>query len=1072
MPYAQNLSTINQLSNRVILIVFLLIIFLTLFLLWYLWRKEEQRVRESNEAKEKLRETNEKLNMALRSGEIGTWSWDIVNDQMTLDSSTKALLGASMQSQIKTLKDFVSCLYPEDRDVTLRNIEQALEQGTVYQAEYRVIHSDNSMHFLQARGQIYRAADGTPQTAIGVCWDATEINLQKKFLEAQSLINKVMNASNNFKEILPLMLQAICQCLDWDMACIWLLDESSTHLQFQAIWYKPTIDVKNFEAASRRIPLTKGEVFLGYIWGYHQTVWIKDVTIFPGFKRFKEAQEIGLKGAIGFPILQDNQLIGVIECFRRIPLPQEEDLRFVNLLAILGRDIGQFIQSIKAEEARSQLLAIIEFTKDAVISTNPEGMIKTWNKGSEELFGYAAEEVIDKSSKILFPSDKEDELKLILNRIKKGESIDNYETTRKRKDGSIVPVLITASPIKDKSNQIVGACDLIQDLSSIKNTIETLRKSEEQFRVFVETTGEWVWAIDEHRKLTYSNPSIQFILGYTTEEILGTDLMLLIYEEDREQFEKDFNHFTFKKKGWIGQTKRWLHKNGGYRWLESNAEPILNDKNQLIGYRGADRDVTDRKNMEQMKNEFVSMVSHEMRTPLTAIQGSLGLIIGKNSQDLNERTNRLLNIAHNNCLRLAYIINDILDVQRIEVGKLELHLQPISLKDFIKEVILINQPFAERFNVTVNADQFELEKDVKVYADYNRLMQVMSNLLSNAIKHSPESGRVNIQVTLQGISVCISVIDHGEGVPENFQDKVFQKFAQADPSKRKLSGTGLGLYISKHIVEKLGGKINFKSQKESETVFYFNLPLWNETIPLLQANIQNKERPILLYSTDAAFCSNLTEQLDNYSFRHKASEQFEELFGVLKNNHPLAFIIDLDSLPEESLTTYLQQLIPYAYKILFVFATNQMKSMKSVFDGQGLPYIPYWLDKENTSLESFVQQLQELTFSSKPKILFLENNKEVREIISSILKEDFALAYISSYEEARQKLFSHHFQAVLAENFLCGPFFFDFYPKKLISLILLAPGETERKGIKNTVFLNKATLTNEKLLLLLKSLIA
>jgi PAS domain S-box-containing protein len=237
------------------------------------------------------------------------------------------------------------------------------------------------------------------------------------------------------------------------------------------------------------------------------------------------------------------------------------------------------------------------------------------------------------------------------------------------------------------------------------------------------------------------------------------------------------------------------------------------------------RDITERKNMERMKNEFVSTVSHELRTPLTSIRGALGLILGGIVGEVSPKALTMVEIASKNSERLIRLINDILDIDKIESGKMIFDLQPVELTPLLEHVIDINRAYGQQFDIT-----FALESTITgawVYADSDRLIQALTNLLSNAAKFSSLGTQVLVSLARHGEMLRIAIQDRGPGIPETFRERLFQKFAQADASDaRQKGGTGLGLSITKAIVEKLGGQIDVMIAPECGSIFFIDLPEW------------------------------------------------------------------------------------------------------------------------------------------------------------------------------------------------------------------------------------------------------
>lgn len=226
---------------------------------------------------------------------------------------------------------------------------------------------------------------------------------------------------------------------------------------------------------------------------------------------------------------------------------------------------------------------------------------------------------------------------------------------------------------------------------------------------------------------------------------------------------------------------------------------------------------------EQHKNEFLSTVSHELRTPLTAIMGSLGLVTNLKKDEF-EKSQALLKIAYNHTKRLATLVNDILDMQKVEAGKMEFSMQEWSLQQLLQESVDDIASYAESKNARVIIR--DSAQTIRLLCDYDRIMQVMFNLLSNAIKYGKDSDTILVSSTLLENNILrVTVTDHGEGIPEEFQDRIFDKFTQADASStRSTSGTGLGLSIVKRIIEAHHGSIGFDSRPGKGTSFYFDLP--------------------------------------------------------------------------------------------------------------------------------------------------------------------------------------------------------------------------------------------------------
>ncbi|MCF6324379.1 MAG: ATP-binding protein [Gammaproteobacteria bacterium] len=257
-------------------------------------------------------------------------------------------------------------------------------------------------------------------------------------------------------------------------------------------------------------------------------------------------------------------------------------------------------------------------------------------------------------------------------------------------------------------------------------------------------------------------------------------------------------------------------------WVRAIGEPIIED-NKLTRIIGSIQNITELKRLEQMKNDFVSTVSHELRTPITSIHGSIKLLLNNVVCEIPDAAKSMLDIAEKNSQRLLTLINDLLDMEKISSGKMTFEIKQHSLDLLINEAIKLNQTYADRFGVIIT-----LQKpipDCEISVDSTRFLQVMSNLLSNAAKFSPMEGEIIVHTNIiSNNQVRISVQDFGNGIPDNFKDKIFSKFSQAEGTHtNQTGGTGLGLSISRAIVERMSGTMNFESAKNEGSTFYFEL---------------------------------------------------------------------------------------------------------------------------------------------------------------------------------------------------------------------------------------------------------
>ena len=349
---------------------------------------------------------------------------------------------------------------------------------------------------------------------------------------------------------------------------------------------------------------------------------------------------------------------------------------------------------------------------------------------------------------------------------------------------------------------------------------KALNQGEHRYKTLLETATDAFFLYDLNGKFLDVNNQACQSLGYTRDELLTMSVSDIEVANDRKH-----PNLTWKdlKDGETIQLEG-IHtrKDGSTFPVEVNLGIIHVGDESLLSVLA--RDISERKRIDNMKNEFISTVSHELRTPLTSIKGSLGLLTGGALGEISEQGKEILTIASNNTERLLLLINDILDIQKIESGELEMEFNNIELTPFLKQAIQDNTSYADQYGVSLFLEP--IEQNINIYGNKDRLMQVMANLLSNAAKFSHANGTVEISVTaIHEETVRISVIDHGQGIPKEFYSKIFDRFTQHDSSDtRNKGGTGLGLNITKEIIQKHGGKISFTSDINAGTTFYFDLP--------------------------------------------------------------------------------------------------------------------------------------------------------------------------------------------------------------------------------------------------------
>jgi PAS domain S-box-containing protein len=403
--------------------------------------------------------------------------------------------------------------------------------------------------------------------------------------------------------------------------------------------------------------------------------------------------------------------------------------------------------------------------------------------------------------------------------------------------------------------------------------------------------------VDTVGKIFLVNAETEKLFGYRRDELVGQSIDMLVPTHHRAAHTLQRKAFTessaLAPSTRVMGTGRELHglrKDGSEFPVEVGLNPIQAQDGPVI--LSTVIDISERKRIERLKDEFVSTVSHELRTPLTSIAASLGLLTGAATK-LPDNAARLVTIAYNNSQRLVRLINDILDIEKIESGKITFHLRPLDVLALVEQAIDANRGFAERYGVGVRLDDRSVAGDVR--ADSDRLMQVVTNLLSNAIKFSSPGDEVLVAIEARETVMRILVRDHGCGIPEDFRPRVFEKFARADATDaRQKGGTGLGLSIVKQIVIRLGGKVDFEDASGGGTVFYVDLPRCELLVrPEAQAGPASGDAPVLICDDYRPAAHLLAEQLGKAGFRSEVATTGADVIERAAMTQYAAILVDL-----------------------------------------------------------------------------------------------------------------------------------------------------------------------------------
>lgn len=476
-----------------------------------------------------------------------------------------------------------------------------------------------------------------------------------------------------------------------------------------------------------------------------------------------------------------------------------------------------------------------------------------------------------------------------------------------------------------------------------------LMEQKERLRSVIDTALDAIIVINERGIIESSNAATFKIFGYTSEELVGNNVNMLMpepYHTQHDGYLKRFIDTGVAHVIGIGREVAGLRKDGSTFPMELSVGEMRSGNERK--FTGMVRDITERQKVDRLKNDFVSTVSHELRTPLTSIRGSLGLVLGGVTGEIPAQSKSLLDIAYKNTERLVRLINDILDISKIESGKMSFEMKPQLLMPILEQAIESNRSYGEQYGVTFRL--LSILPQVKINIDHDRLTQVMANLLSNAAKFSPQNGQVEISVTQSQDQIRVSVKDHGAGIPDIFRSKIFQKFSQADGSDTKQKGgTGLGLTITKAMIEKMGGTMGFDSQVGVGSSFYFELPEWIEDISNEPSNPPTEEKDsklprILICEDDRDIARLLSMMLKAGSFSADIAYDAAQAKIMLQQRSYAAMTIDL-GLPGQNGMSLIRELREHAETLNLPIVVVSAMAAEGSVEANGQFAVTDWIGK-------------------------------------------------------------------------------------------------------------------------------
>jgi PAS domain S-box-containing protein len=690
--------------------------------------------------------------------------------------------------------------------------------------------------------------------------DVTDAFLKAEQTKLQHEVTKVLVAATTIVDALSQIMTVLCESMGFEVGLVWKVNEPNNRMSriVQMVADSP----RNHDyllARSVNVHLSIASGFPSSVWfaGHGQTLDHR-----PGTVCFNEPDSRILKTyttIVAFPISVSRKGWGIVGLFsqNKVLVTAEH----LEMLSSIGFQIGQFVDRTEAYEAflKSQ-------ERYYVAITGSNDGIWDWDLMTNETFfsprykaqlGFEEKELanhFDTFRDLCHPEDYPRVIAAVNQHLEHRAPYD-VEFRMRTRAGDYKWISARGQAIWNNQGRPIRMAGSHRDISELKAAEQERRayeqrlsESEAMFRQLTENIGEVFWIANATTgRFIYASPAFEEVWERKCSEIYEDRNVFFqaMVDEDRERVEKAMVASSFDKNHSLELEFRIKTDRDEIRWIWSRVFPVLNETGALDRLCGIAHDITEKKEVERRVSEFYSTVSHELRTPLTSIRAALGLIEGGLTGEIPEETLEYTRIARENSDRLIRLINDILDIRKLEANKLELKIAKLRPEDIVNQTVTSLKAFADEraVGLFVHANNKHL-----VLADPDRLTQILTNLVSNAIKYTAKGKAVNVQVSDGDSSVIIKVVDQGPGISSDNMPDLFGPFQQLSCIENEVNtGSGLGLAISKALVEKQGGRIGVESTPGEGAAFWVELP----AIATTARSVKESGEPLILLVEDS-----------------------------------------------------------------------------------------------------------------------------------------------------------------------------------------------------------------------------
>lgn len=740
-----------------------------------------------------LRQSEERWQLAIRGSNDGIWDWNLKTDEVFFSTRWKEMLGYKDGEIGNKSCEWKKRIHPDDLERVMQCYQDHVTRKTpFYATEHRLLCKDGTYKWILTRGQALWDEVGNPSRLTGF---HTDISDRKLAEEALRQSEERFRSAFDYAAIGMALLATDGKFLKVNQSVCEILGYSHPELRskfFQELTYPEDLDLNlQYVAQILAGEIRSFQIEKRYFHKLGHTVWTH----------------------LSVSLVRDDQ---------------NQPLYFI-------AQIQDITVRKQAEAERAKLIAILEATPDVVGTVSLDERIRYLNSSARKIFGLGEHE--DCTNFTISDIQPNWSYELVRNQGIPAAMRDGVwvgETAFFSQDGREIPVskLIIAHKSPDGSLNMFST--IARDITQQKQIAANLLEAERRWRSLLENVRLVVVGLDNSGRVEYANPYFLELVGYTQAEVIGQDWFETFLPLHQKKLVQNNFLELLAHKLYLHTQTVILTKSGEERVIAWNNTQLQDTEGYIIGTLSIGEDITERQVIERMKDEFISVVSHELRTPLTSIHGALNLLSSGLVQTQSDKGRRVIEIAAASAERLVRLVNDILELERLESGKISLSKQICNTVQLMGQAIDMIQVMANRAGITLCVTPQSIEFN----ADPDRIIQVLTNLLGNAIKFSSRGSTVWLTVeqgnwekdqflisNSQFSTILFKIQDQGRGIPEDKIESIFERFHQVDTSdSRQKGGTGLGLAICRSIVQQHGGRIWVESTLEKGSSFYFTLP--------------------------------------------------------------------------------------------------------------------------------------------------------------------------------------------------------------------------------------------------------